>query len=60
MRTNISGFLFIMLAAGMIFISGCKKDDPPSDPPTMKNISISADNQLITVIFSEGVYSKTT
>ncbi|MGB4204085.1 MAG: hypothetical protein WBJ84_00515 [Bacteroidales bacterium] len=58
MKTKISGFLFIMLAAGMIFISGCKKDDPPSDPPTMKNISISADNQLITVTFSEGVYSK--
>ncbi len=55
MKTKMFGLIAMLLAASIFIISGCSKDD--EEPPTMVEITVSADNATITVVFSEGVYS---
>lgn len=55
MKTKMFGLIAMLLAASILVISGCSKDD--EEPPTMVEITVSADNATITVVFSEGVYS---
>lgn len=55
MKTKMFGLLAMLLAASILVISGCKKDD--EKPPTLVEITVSADNATITVVFSEGVYA---
>lgn len=46
--------LFLALAASF---TACKKDDP-AKPATMLELTLSDDNKTATLVFSEGVYSK--
>ncbi|MBE0663348.1 MAG: hypothetical protein IH597_12890 [Bacteroidales bacterium] len=55
MKTKMFGLLAMFLAASILVLNGCKKDD--EEPPTMVEITVSADNATISVVFSEGVYS---
>lgn len=55
MKTKMFGLIAMLLTASILVISGCKKDD--EEPPTLVEITVSADNATITVIFSEGVYA---
>lgn len=48
-------FFPVLLLAGLLVFSGCKKDDPT--PVEMTDLTISADNSEITVTFNQGVYA---
>jgi len=54
MKTKMFGLFAMIIAAGILVMSGCKKDD--DEPPTMVEITVAPDNSVVTVIFSEAVY----
>lgn len=55
MKTKMFGLIAMLLAAAILVVSGCKKDE--DEPPTMVEITVSADNATVQVVFNEGVYS---